>query len=144
VLVIAGAALADAPKRGIEGQVFFTRPIHCGGARPRDGEKLSDRAPAGKRVLLFRPGDTNDARKKTTEVTADADGRFQVDLPDGVYCVVDAAAKRAPAKAGQYQDQGCVDAYFAKCDAVVTAPASVTVELYGSCFGPCYHGPMPP
>jgi hypothetical protein len=138
-----GACAPPAPKKGISGQAFLNRAVHCGGAAPRPGEKMTDRSAAGSRQLFIRPGNKNDVTKKATEVTTSPDGSFTVDLPDGEYCIVDLGKKDMP-KGGQYTDQSCLQGWVTQCDAVVKAPGSVTVELQQGCFGPCYRGPLPP
>lgn len=141
-IAIGAPAAADPSLRGV---LLFGGPGHCGGAYMPD-YKMPPPAPKAGTKLLLRKGDKNSERKPAAEVTTAADGSFDADLPAGTYCVVLDGKRTKPRKGGRWADLKCLVADWQQCDAVVKAPVDKPVEItiWLRCFGPCYHGPLPP
>ena len=156
VLVSAAACSGGAAHTPIEGHPVGAVPLlkgtvetqaagWCGGARPPEEYRPPAPAPAPNAPVLVRKGGENSDSEPVASVTTDAQGAFQTALTEGTYCVILADKKDRP-QAGQYTDQACLDQYWKTCDAVVTLPSTKPVGIVraASCFGPCYHGPLPP
>ncbi|HTJ40874.1 MAG TPA: hypothetical protein VL463_02225 [Kofleriaceae bacterium] len=141
LLLIAGTAAADPSLRGT--LMVAGRP-HCGGAYMPD-YKAPAPTPGANVKLLVRKGDKNSERKPV-ELVTEKDGTFSAELAKGKYCVVFEDKRKKPRKGGQYADLKCLIADWSRCDAVVDVPVTDPIEVMrpATCFGPCYHGPMPP
>jgi hypothetical protein len=137
------APAAVAPSNDIHGTVALNVTTYCGGAAPRPGQQLSSRqlAVGHKLYLRSRKGGANLA-----EVTSDRSGAFAITLAPGEYCLISAGKADDRTQPSEWVDAACLANYRQQCDAVFTVPRAepVAVELYQGCFGPCYHGPMPP
>jgi hypothetical protein len=136
------APAVAAPSNDVHGTVALNIATHCGGAAPRPDEQMSRRQLAVGHKLYVRAK----SGKKVAEVTSDKSGAFAIHLAPGAYCLISAGKADDKTPPSQYVDAACLASYRAQCDAVFTVPRAepVVVELYQGCFGPCYHGPMPP
>jgi len=145
ILLCAATAEARPAKVALDGVVRVAPRGHCGGAYIRDYEP-PEPAPAPNVTLLIRKGDKNSSDKPAAEVTTGADGAFHAELAPGRYCVVFADKRSKPRKGGQYVELKCLIADWSRCDAVTDVPsdAPLAIDRRTACFGPCYHGPMPP
>jgi len=134
----------------VTGTIWRTRATHCGGARPRPGEPMSTRGPAASETMPIVRGNRNDTGRAEAYASTDAAGRFAVGLAAGTWCFVEQGKLAAPAPGAApspYVDATCIADRRRTCDAVVTVPptpAPLTIDLVVPCFGPCYHGPLPP
>jgi hypothetical protein len=80
-------------------------------------------------------------------VTTGPDGTFMASVDPGTYCVVFADKRTAPAGAPDANtDAACLVEQWKTCDAVAEVPTGAPADIvhYTPCFGPCYHGPLPP
>jgi hypothetical protein len=128
----------------LRGTVQVQAAGFCGGAFIPNRE-IPKPAPAANARVTVRVGDTNSDASPVATLTTKADGTFETGLTEGTFCLV-LDDKRDRPKASQYTDQSCLDAYFKQCDAVAHLPSSTPTDILHSntCFGPCYHGPLPP
>lgn len=140
--IVGGAAHADPSLRGV---LRVAPRGHCGGAYIPNYQP-PPLAPAGGVTLLVRRGDKNSERKPAAVVTTANDGTFGAELKAGRYCVVFADKRAKPRKGSKWTDLKCLVADWQRCDAVVDVPVAgaIAIDHQTSCFGPCYHGPMPP
>ena len=141
LMIAGGLAHADPSLRGT---LLIAPRGHCGGAYMPDA-KAPQLAPAAGVKVLVRKGDKNSERK-AIELVTDQDGTFSAELPKGRYCIVFEDKRKKPRKAGAYSDLKCLVSAWAHCEAVADVPVSdpIAIDRYTPCFGPCYHGPMPP
>jgi hypothetical protein len=128
----------------LRGTVRIQAAGFCGGAYMPNRE-IPKPEPAAGAAVIVRAGDTNSDAAPITTVTTNADGTYEASLAAGTFCLVLAEKKDRP-KASQYTDQACLDQYWKQCDAVVHLPSDAPADILHSntCFGPCYHGPLPP
>jgi hypothetical protein len=140
----AGGDHAGGAPAVLHGTVRTQAAGFCGGAYMpnREGPKPE---PAAGAAVIIRAGATNSDAAPIATVTTKADGTYEASLSSGTFCVVLAEKKDRP-KASQYTDQACLDQYWKQCDAVVHLPSDAPGDVLhvSSCFGPCYHGPLPP
>lgn len=124
-----------------------TQQVYCGGAAPRPGQRTSVTGPYRGKVLV-RKGKHNSTAAPVAELQPDKDGVFvATDLPKGTYCVVFESKRDQPqGKTGMYTDAQCLENLWKTCDAVVDIPSGkpAWINRHIPCFGPCYHGPLPP
>jgi hypothetical protein len=151
--------LSGSPVQKLSGTVQVTEAC-CGGAY--SPERIADARgpkPAQKR-LLIRRGERNSTSTPVAEVISDAQGRFEVDLPPGTYCLVEAEKRAPPPKRKKgstntghlVTDWDCLREAFKQCDATATltetAPAELQLQFHRACFGAgrCvqWTGPLPP
>lgn len=128
------------------GGASVKKVVTCGGAAPPPGTPYSTTSAYGGEILI-REGEENSTAEPVAVVQAGAQGVFSASLPGGTYCLVEASKKDKPqGKAPMYVDPKCLEGKWKKCDAVVEHPSGkpAFIVLYRPCFGPCYHGPMPP
>ena len=129
------------------GMATSTQVVRCGGAAPPPGAPYSVSGPWGGDIIV-RKGSKNSRRKPVAVVRTGQHGVFSVDLKPGTYCLVQSAKKDPPKKGagGMYTDVACLRQRWQTCDAVVEHPSNkaVGMNVFRPCFGPCYHGPMPP
>ena len=132
-----------APSNEVHGTVALNVTTYCGGAAPRPGQQLSTRKLAAGHKLYVR---APKGRANLAEVTTDQSGAFAIHLEPGEYCLISAGKTEDRTQPSQYVDAACLANYRTQCDAIITVPRAepVAVELHSGCFGPCYHGPMPP
>ena len=165
-----GDAGGSPPASGAVRVEVFETSHYCGGAAPPPELARPVRRPLGNATFLVRSGTRNTNTPPVVEVTTDANGRFDLDVPAGTYCIVrdykrspgppvPPAAPRTghghrdrrraepprPAPDPNY-DAARLARVLETCDAVFSTPAPlVTIELDHTCAGDgCYHGPPPP
>lgn len=135
-----------APGR-IAGRLQIEPASHCGGAMPEPGFVPPPLAPAPGRRLDVTVGATYRGRRPVLEITTDADGVFDWQLPAGRYCITLAGRGPKPANMGKHYDLPCLVKQWEHCDAVVDVPVTspVAIDHHEACAGlSCYHGPPPP
>jgi hypothetical protein len=166
---VASVALA-APRVGrVTGTV--ERVLHaqgpCGGGARITREQMEEREAKTQRFPLARAtftvyaGDKH-VGKPVTRFKTDRSGRFDVRLPEGVFCVMAGEREEvAPEKATEplrptdaHVDAGCLRDRALACDAHLhvrrdgTRDVKLTLDTFTPCpqpwAQPCYRGPMPP
>jgi hypothetical protein len=170
-ILVAGAVsvAAAAPRvRRLTGTV--ERAIHAQGPcrggvavtnkEMEEWDAKTERSPIAKTTFTIFAGNRR-VGKPVTRFKTDGAGRFAVNLPEGVFCVMagaleEAATEKAPAPAapGRYIDADCLRDRALVCDAELyvgkdaTRDVKVTLDTYTPCpqqwAQPCYRGPMPP
>lgn len=120
----------------------------------------TQRFPLAKATFTVLAGRRRDG-KRVTQFKTDRAGRFDVMLPEGVFCVVageldEAAPKSAPAAVPRdpHVDANCLRERALACDAQLTVAKNdgrdvkLTLDTFTPCpqpwARPCYRGPMPP
>ena len=104
-------------------------------------------APAQIVTLDVTVGETYRGRKPVLELTTDADGMFNGQLPAGRYCLTLPGRGPRPTKAAPYTDLACLVSRWQRCDAMVDVPVTdiVAIDHVEPCPGMvCYNGPPPP
>jgi hypothetical protein len=130
----------------VHGAARITKVVRCGGMAPPPDEPYSITNPWNGEILV-RKGDENSTDEPVAAIQSQGQGVFAVKLPAGTYCLVRASKKDKPSgKAPMYVDGDCLLKEWKECDAVVEHPSGepVYLSIFEPCFGPCYHGPMPP
>jgi hypothetical protein len=94
----------------------------CGGPPPPPHLAHGTARPAPDAAFVVRPGRENTAVAPVATFRTGADGRFQVQLPPGTWCVVPAAATERPTEAPPGFDLRCLQNTFSWCLAIVEAP----------------------
>lgn len=148
----------------VSGTVFETRS-YCGGANPSDEilEAVQRPRPLARHEIYIRAGSTNALTSTVLlKLTTDVKGNFQVKLPEGVYCVIE-AAKRDPLKAPDFTAENrklaktdpaaipfsltspeCLTEWWRTCDQVLRVGkknlTGVRIELHRGCRPPCVQG----
>ena len=132
--------------------IVLNRILNCGGMkRPSKPPR-----PVTGRHFLVRRGDRNTNATPVAEFKSGAEGRFELELPVGSYCVV-AVEKRqvkehrssGPADASNTEAwrAACLARWSAACDFrwnLTTDLDRVRLMAPQFCRGPCYRGPTPP
>jgi hypothetical protein len=131
---------------------FLATGAYCGGKvpSPEQLENARRRKPVPHAKLLVRRGKTNANEAAVAELETDAEGRFDVILRPGTYCIVRDQKRNAlpPRRPQSNVDSQCYANWLRSCDAIweiATVPVLKNdVVVNNPCFGPCYRGPMPP
>src|SRR5262245_23581528 len=173
ILAATGASAALAaprvPRRvtgTVERVIHAQGPCH-GGVRVtdeemREWESRSQHLPIAKTTFTVFAGNQF-VGKPLARFKTDSAARFEVSLPEGVYCVMagerkagvaDNPAGRVPRAAGAHIDAECLRERELACDAQLYVrkdnPRAVklTLDTFTPCpqqwAQPCYRGPMPP
>ena len=134
----------------VKGKIQFT-PVFCGGMRLTDEEMERFRPyPLAKTTFYLRTGDSNDISKPVyKEIVTNTDGTFEIDLPPGIYCIVEAKKndsryvsgllKTYEKKSINYEaaDKDCLRKWLATPDAVIIVKdeniENVMIMYYESC-----------
>ena len=138
----------SAPVASVHG-VVQSQGGYCGGAAPTQ-EMLAAASrpnPVASAHFLVRVGTANSASPPEAQFTTKPDGSFELAVPPGDYCIVTDAKRTLAVTPSQYADRACLEQVQRTCDATWHVPAAGldgSVTMARSCFGPCYHGPMPP
>jgi hypothetical protein len=173
-LATAVASLVSAAPRVLRVTGTVERAIHAqgpcrGGVRVTNEEMeaweaKTQRSPLAKSTFTVFAGQRR-VGKPVTRFKTDGAGRFEVRLPEGVFCVMAGAlgesaehakaAVTAPAAPkSQYVDAECLRERAFTCDAQLyvrkddARDVKVTLDTFTPCpqqwAQPCYRGPMPP
>lgn len=145
----------------VSGRITSTSS-YCGGAAPSPEmmESLARPRPYSQAVIWFREGTVNNLKKKAYKVVADEQGKFEVELPAGSYCVIreyqtDRSILEEYTSGSQQivANVECLNEQWKACIRtleVMSPLDSVNFEFHFSCFLPegipCldYTGPLPP
>ena len=148
----------------ISGIVTETRQ-YCGGANPSEEilEAVRRPRPLADYELYVRPGSTNAlANPVLLKFTTDANGNFQIALPEGEYCILEAAKKDA-LKIPDFTEENrklaktdptailysltspkCLTDWWQTCDKVLRVgkenQTGVRIEFQRGCRPPCVQG----
>jgi hypothetical protein len=158
------AASGDASERRVvSGRVVQTSD-YCGGAHPPDEllEALRKEKPFPNKTIYVRAGGVNQPSEPVAKFTTDAEGRFQISLPPGTYCLIEENKKLEmkipdimkenqqlpPSQAYQFEGQDCLRKWWNSCDATLTVGKddvkNVVIKFHQTCRPPCITGgPMP-
>jgi hypothetical protein len=128
---------------------------HGNGARGRTCADLQQNNAAVPQPLsggefLVLTGVRNRDVAPVAKFKVEADGRFQVTLQPGSYCVIEASRRIGTGKSpgAMYVDPQCAAEQAARCDATwtVSGPQDVSFTLSRAQGGPpaCWIGPSPP
>jgi hypothetical protein len=148
----------------ISGTVMLTQS-YCGGAAPSPEmlEEIRQPHPYSGCKLIFKSGNENTLHPKMKfETTTGADGTYEIELPSGTWCIVQ-AWQADESELNHYRnlnapemqvDVDCLESNWHACLRIVEifdAPLdSVDFEFHEICFQPIgipclnYTGPMPP
>ncbi len=166
---VASAAPAAAPVRRVTGTA--ERLIHaqgpCGGGAAITREQMEEWHAKTQRISLAKATFTvfaghKHVGKPVTRFKTDRAGRFEVQLPEGVYCVMAGelgavAPEREPEAVRPthaHVDAACLRDLALACDAQLYVrkdnprDVKLTLNTFTPCpqpwAQPCYRGPMPP
>jgi hypothetical protein len=131
----------------LAGRLQIQPARQCGGAMPEPGYVPPPMAPAPNVTLDVSVGASYRGHRPVLELTTDAEGMFNGQLPAGRYCITLPGRGPRPENVGKYYDLACLVKQWEQCDAVVDVPvkAPIEIEHYEPCAGlSCYHGPPPP
>ncbi len=143
-----GKALYRAPEREKEGiniRGFVARSdLHCGGMMR---EPLKEPPPLRPAIVTYQvfEGERYSNTSYVVQFTSGSNGRFELSLPEGVYCVRN--IHRSAGRGYGPGAEGCVKAFKQRCDYVWKITNKMQEMTLGdgkTCFGPCYNGPPPP
>ena len=148
----------------ISGTVFETRQ-YCGGANPSEEilEAVRRPRPLANYELYVRSGSANAlANPVLLKFISDANGNFQIALPEGEYCIIEAAKKDAlkvPDFTGENRKLAkidpnaipysltspkCLTEWWQTCDKALRVgkekQTGVRVEFHRGCHPPCIQG----
>jgi hypothetical protein len=145
----------------LNGQVTITYD-YCKGTAPTDEEYASYRTPriCANKKLFIRQGSTNDPTKPIlAELISDTYGNFSIQLPKGVYCIVDEKKKDKTLFnkiINNHKDnelaKPCLEDWIKTPDAAFTIDnqdIKISINYNQPCSWnstPCigYNGPLPP
>lgn len=148
----------------LSGTVTETRQ-YCGGANPSEEilEALRQPRPLAHHKLYLRRGSTNAlANPVLLEISTDADGKFQIALPEGEYCMIE-VGKRDALKIPDFREENrklaqnspsampykltspkCLSDWWQTCDKVLRvekrSPTAIQIEFHRGCRPPCVEG----
>jgi hypothetical protein len=155
-LLLIGAAVPEARVSGVARQ---TASICRGGAAVtrEDYESLPPPTPLAGLTFFVRRGAKITRGKPFAQVTTNAKGRFELELPEGTWCFYDAGralrgeAGPVAARPDAHIDAQCLAEEKVRCDLVVRVAGErkgLVIERAERCprpwAEPCYRGPMPP
>jgi len=138
---------------------------YCGGANPSDEilETLQRPRPLARHKLFLRRGSKNVlAHPVLLEFSTDADGKFQIELPEGEYCLIEEGKKgalkipdfseenrklaQAAPSAMPYKltSPNCLSDWWQTCDKVLRigkqSVTGIKIEFHRGCRPPCVEG----
>ena len=171
-MAVASVAMAAPVVRRVTGTV--ERAMHaqgpCGGGAAISNERMQEwaaktrRFPLAKTTFTVFAGDKR-AGKPVMRFKTDRAGRFEVRLPEGVFCVmagepaevapeVSKEPQTPPAATSGNVDQQCLRDRALACDVRLYVRSDnprdvkLTLDTFAQCpepwAQPCYRGPMPP
>lgn len=155
-----GLAPAKSTLRSISGTVVQTSD-YCGGIAPPEEmrESLRKEKPYPRKELFVRGGTINKySHSVLKRFVSDAEGRFKISLPPGVYCVIEASKKdelklpattkgNPPADQSSAADGDCLEKWYRTCDKTLKISKQnlkgVVIKFHHTCNPPCVTGGPP-
>jgi len=117
------SAFQKAPKTfTIRGRTMAVSP-HCGGDElsPEEMAKSNTPHPVGNMTICIKRGQANSSKSPVyKKVTSDAKGFFEVQLPEGTYCLVRESKTQKLLVPGKDWDAECLREEYKKCDLTLT------------------------
>lgn len=140
---------------------FQTHRPYCGGAAPSKEQANGFTNPIANEVFYIYKGERPKSVTKMVKVTSDAEGKFSIDLEDGVYSIIredktlplDKFIKKKKIEGVHYtySTDDCFETWRTTPDFTIdlTHPTEEVVTIKERCFtgdNPCmkYTGPYPP